>query len=115
MLAQTANFSDASIWNQYGLPGLIIGFLLVAFVWFGRWVLTRTAEADAQQQDFLDRLLAQHREERLEWRRDSDARAEEHAGLLRELHERTLQACDRNTAACTALVQEIRQANFRAG
>ena len=107
LLTQSATFTDATVWNQYGLPGLIIGFLLVTFTFFGRWFINRTREADQAQQAFLDRVLAQHREERLEWRDDSDRKAAEHSAALRELHERTLAACDRNTAACQALVDEI--------
>jgi hypothetical protein len=109
MFAATTQLADLSIWDKYGLPGLIIGFLLIAFVWFGRWVLARTAEADVRQQEFLDRLLEQHREERREWRVDADSRSAEHTAALRELHTRTLEACDRNSAACTALATEIRQ------
>lgn len=108
MFAATTQLADLSIWDKYGLPGLIIGFLLIAFVWFGRWVLARTAEADVRQQEFLDRLLEQHREERGEWRQDADRKAAEHTQALRELHHRTLEACDRNSAACQALASEIR-------
>jgi hypothetical protein len=100
-------FADATVWNQYGLPGLIIGFLLVSFTFFARWFLNRTREADQAQQAFLDRVLAQHREERLEWREDAERKAEQHSESLRELQERTLAACDRNTDACQALIEEI--------
>lgn len=111
--ADAAGFTDASLWNQYGLPGLIIGFLLVAFTFFGRWILNRTREADQSQQAFLDRVLAQHREERLEWREDADRKSEEHSAALRELHERTLAACDRNTVACQALIDEIHKLKWK--
>lgn len=108
LLVQETPFTNLSIWDKYGIQGLIIGFLLITLVWFVRWVLNRTAEQDERQQKFLESLLAQHKSERIEWRDDVHAKNAAHQAALKELHERTLTACDKNTDACQELAAEIR-------
>ena len=102
------NIGDASLWNEYGLPGLVIFAGFATFFWFGRSVLKRNEAAEKEHQAFLDRLLETHRVERSEWREDADRRGKEQHDMLRDLHERSLEVCEKNTAAVAQLVQEIR-------
>lgn len=102
------NIGDASLWNEYGLPGLVIFAGFAIFFWFGRSVLKRNEAAEKEHQAFLDRLLETHRAERSEWRIDADRTHREHQQMLEGLHERTLEVCEKNTAAFADLVHEIR-------
>jgi hypothetical protein len=121
LLVQTfPDIGGADLWEKYGLTGLILFALFMslfglagAFLWFGRRVLSGNEAAVAKSQEFLDNVMDQHRQERVEWRADAHQQAEVYAAAVREMHERTVEACERNTEACNALATEIRTSTRR--
>ena len=112
LMAQTVpSIGDVGVWEKYGLNGLMFFALFTslfamagAFVWFGRKVLSSHEQAVTKAQAFLDDVMTKHRDERTEWRADA-----------KEMHARTIAACERNTEACNALAQEIRLSSSSAG
>jgi hypothetical protein len=121
LLVQTfPDIGGADLWEKYGLGGLILFALFMCLfgfagvvVWFGRRVLSGNEAAVAKAQEFLSDVMDQHRQERAEWRADANQQAEVHAAAIREMHERTVAACERNTEACNALTTEIRTSTRR--
>lgn len=105
LLVQTMpSIGDVTLWEKYGLTGLMLFALFVslfalagAFVWFGKRVLSSNDKAAVKAQEFLDDVMDQHRSERAEWRDD-----------IKDMHQRTIDVCERNTEACNALATEIR-------
>jgi hypothetical protein len=60
------------LWSKFGLPGLVIFVLfsiLVAVVWF---VVKRFDKIDERNINHNKSLAQAHRDERLEWRNNSD-------------------------------------------
>ena len=115
------SIGDVTLWEKYGLTGLILFALFVslfalsgAFVWFGKRVLTSNDGAVVKAQEFLDGVMEQHRAERAEWREDSIRQAEVHAAAIKDMHQRTIEACERNTEACNNLAAEMRMSTRRA-
>lgn len=109
-LLQTPAFQDATLWDKYGLPGLVIGALLASFGTFGWLVLRRNREAAREQLAVLKDVLKASAEERRDQIGRMERQHDEHVEAMRDLHAQTLAACNWQTEVCQALVTEIRLA-----
>lgn len=99
--------SNVAIWKEYGLPGLVIGFMFAAFFFFGRSVLKRNEASDRERTELLKEVMQSHSEERDQWRRDATLVQNEHRAEVRSLVDRTLSAVEDNTVAMQELKNEI--------
>ena len=96
MFAQMPSIGSPDLWSQFGLAGLVIFALFVGFFGLVFCVMKTQSGRDDKHQEFLDKLLEKHVNERSEWRKDADAKTVQYT-----------QSLDRLTTASVAVIDRV--------
>ena len=109
MLQIPSPFGTTDAWAQFGLAGLVIFALFGCLYLIGNALISRMNTTETERQQFIQKMMEQHRTERQEWRSDFEKSREAHTVALEKLTTATVDALHEVKDELTALrtLQEV--------